>query len=151
MDAMAREIGDEAHFLFIYTREAHPEHFPEEFPAIDSIERKFANARVMRERHGTPRTMLVDDLDGAVHRQYSGGSNMAYIIDHTGRLHFKANWARELHLRRELRVAIAIRELKRNPDQRIVPYYHEGMSYDPGPRRENRITDEFFENTPARR
>jgi hypothetical protein len=113
MDALARELGEQAHFLFIYTREAHPEHFPEEFPPIDSIERKFANAGVMR--HDTPRTVLIDDLDGAVHRQFSGGSNMAYIVDHTGRLHYKANWTREPHLRRELQAAIAIRELKRTP------------------------------------
>jgi len=63
-----------------------------------------------------------------VHRPYSGGSNIAYIIDHTGRLHFKENWTRKPHLRRELH----------------------GMSYDPGRRRGNRITDGFFEGSAQR-
>jgi hypothetical protein len=29
MDAMAKELADEAHFLFVYTREAHPEKGPD--------------------------------------------------------------------------------------------------------------------------
>ena len=53
---------------------------------------------------------------------------MAYIINHTGRLHFKANWTRKPHLHRELH----------------------GMSYDPGRRRGNRITDGFFEGSAQR-
>lgn len=162
MDQMAREIGDAAHFIFVYTREAHPEKGPDypgelglppseeehPFPALTSIERKFENARTMRDLRQTPRTILVDDLDGSVHRQYSGGSNMSYILDHTGRLHYKANWTREAHLHRELLAAIEMRELKRDPERRVIPYYHEGISYDPSPSRERRVTDRFFESAP---
>ena len=144
MDALAREIGDKAHFLFIYTREAHPEHHPDEFPRHTSFAQKLEYARIMRQRHDTPRTILVDGLDGDVHRAYGGSSNMAWILDHTGRIHYKANWTREVHLRQELRAALEIRELKRNADQRVVAYYHEGMGYDASPTRSARTSDQFF-------
>jgi hypothetical protein len=83
----------------------------------------------MQAIHGTPRTILVDGVDGEVHRAYSGCANMSWIVDHTGRVHFKANWTREPDLRRALEAAIHLRELKRDPDARVMPYFTEGMAY----------------------
>ena len=144
MDALANEIGDKAHFLFVYTREAHPEQHPDEFPPHRTIEQKWEYAATMQQRQQSPRTILVDGVDGEVHREYSGSSNMSWILDHTGRVHYKANWTREPHLRSELLAAIEVRELKRDPERRAVPYYYEGIGYDPSPRRDNRTSDQFF-------
>ena len=149
MDAMANELADEAHFLFVYTREAHPEKGPDytmglglppteeehPFPALKSIEQKFEHARIMRELRETPRTILVDDLEGEVHRGYSGCSNMSWIIDHTGRVHFKANWTVAADLRNSLDAAIRIRDLKRDKHSEAVQYFTEGTGYNRVPRR----------------
>ena len=143
MDAMARELADEAHFLFVYTREAHPEKGPDyaenlglppteeehPFPALTSIEQKYEHARIMRELRQTPRTILIDDLEGEIHREYSGCSNMSWIIDHTGRVHFKANWTVAADLRNSLDAAISIREMKRDPHSIAVQYFTEGTGY----------------------
>ena len=148
MDQLARDYADRAHFIFVYTREAHPEKGPEymerlglpsttaehPFPPHASIEQKYEHARTMRALHETPRRILMDDLDGAVHRAYSGCPNMSWIIDHTGRVHFKANWTKEVDLRRALDTAVHLRELKRegdasDPESKPSAYYMEGMGY----------------------
>ena len=112
MDRLARDYEGQAHFLFVYTREAHPESHPE-FPAIRSIEQKWEHAQALKSRHETPRTILIDDVDGAVHRAWGGTSNMSWIIDHSGRVHFKSNWTHEPDLRASLDSAVKMRALKR--------------------------------------
>lgn len=142
MDQLARDFEGEAHFLFVYTREAHPEKGPDyaaglglpstkdhPFPAHINIEQKFDHARIMRDLRQTPRMVLVDDINGTVHRAYSGCSNMSWIIDHTGRVHFKANWTVAADLRRALEAAVGIRDIKRDRHAQAVQYYSEGMGY----------------------
>ena len=51
--------------MFIYTREAHP---GENVGHHDSFERKLACAKLLAEEAGIGRDILVDDLDGTVHR-----------------------------------------------------------------------------------
>ena len=94
MDQLARDFSEEAHFLFVYVREAHPDDYPERipFPAHKSLEQKIEQARIMRDMYSTPRTILMDDLEGEVHRKYSGLPNMSWIIDHAGRVAHKFSW-----------------------------------------------------------
>ena len=75
--------------MFIYTREAHP---GENVPGHDSFERKLACAKLLREEAGIGRDILVDDLDGTVHRAYGLMPNMTWVIDRGGRVVYKANW-----------------------------------------------------------
>ena len=112
MDQLARDYKDRAHFVFIYAREAHPDDFPQ-WPEHKSIEQKFEQAKIMKERHGTPRTIVIDDLQGAVHRAWSGMPNMSWIIDHTGRVYFKAGWTVAADLRAGLEDYFELREKMR--------------------------------------
>jgi hypothetical protein len=104
MDQLARDYADKAHFVFIYAREAHPGDFPQ-WPEHKTIEQKFEQAKIMKERHGTPRTIVIDDVEGAVHRKWNGMPNMSWIIDHTGRVFFKAGWTVASDLRAGLRIS----------------------------------------------
>ena len=126
MDQMARDYSGRAHFLFIYCREAHPDDFPD-YPAHRSIEQKAQHARDMQARHETPRTILVDALDGDVHRQYSGCPNMSFIIDHTGRVAYKAGWTVAADIRPVLEAVVGLRGAKRKG--RGPGYYREVISY----------------------
>ena len=128
MDELAREYADRAHFLFIYAREAHPERNPE-FPPHKSFEEKVERARMLRELNDSPRTFLVDVLDGDVHRMYAGLPNMSWVIDHTGRVSFKAGWTKVEDLRDALESTLRIRELKREEGQRMSTYYKESIGY----------------------
>jgi hypothetical protein len=79
----------EATWVFIYTREAHP---GENVPCHDTMERKLAGARLLREDTGIGRDILVDDLAGTVHRAYGLMPNMTWVIGRGGRVAFKADW-----------------------------------------------------------
>ena len=100
-----------------------------------AIEQKFDHAKTMQLRHQTPRTILVDDVEGTVHRAWSGCSNMSWIIDHTGRVHFKSNWTHEPDLRRALDSAVKLRDLKREGS--VNQYFTEGVWYSRSPGRES--------------
>ena len=122
MDQMARDFVDQAHFLFVYTREAHPDKFPEH-PAHRSFEQKTQHARDMQQRHNTPRAILVDTLDGEVHLLYGGMPNMSWIVDHTGIVAFKASWTDAPDIRAALAETLRVRELRREGGG--SPYYRE--------------------------
>lgn len=129
MDALAKEYADEAHHLFVYTRETHPEIAKREnlpYLKLTSYEEKVERARIMRDKWQTPRKILIDSLDGDVHRLYAGMPNMSWVIDHTGRILFKAGWTREDDVRPQLEVALKMRELKREGG---IQYYTERITY----------------------
>jgi hypothetical protein len=75
--------------MFIYTREAHP---GENVVHHDSFEGKLACAELLAEEAGIGRDILVDDLDGTVHRAYGLMPNMTWVISRGGRVAYKANW-----------------------------------------------------------
>lgn len=130
MDQLARDFQDQAHFIFVYVREAHPDDNPD-FPEHRSIEQKSQHARKMRERHGTPRKILVDSLDGDVHRLYGGIPNMSWIIDHTGRVAYKAGWTIAPEIREALEDVVRVRQLKREASENgtiFRTYYKESVS-----------------------
>lgn len=77
------------HSVFIYTREAHP---GEIRPAHESVDQKLTNARDMAERFSITRPMLVDDLEGTVHRAYGSLPNMTYIVGRGGTIVYRADW-----------------------------------------------------------
>ena len=96
-----------------------------------TIEQKFQHARDLQARHDTPRRIRVDTLDGDVHRTYGGIPNMSWIIDHTGRIAYKAGWTIESDLRSALENVAMVRELKREATQKGVnfrAYYKEEIT-----------------------
>src|SRR5579872_7076532 len=80
---------DEVQFLFVYAREAHP---GEQLPAHRSLEDKEQAAELFREEEHVEMPILVDTLDGKVHRQYGGAPNPTYLIDKAGRVAFRMLW-----------------------------------------------------------
>lgn len=123
MDQMARDFADQAHFIFVYVREAHPDDNPA-FPEHKSIEQKLQHARQMQEKHGTPRKIVVDSLDGGI-------PNMSWIIDHTGRVAYKAGWTIAPEIRDALEDVVRVRQLKREASekgQNFRTYYKESVS-----------------------
>ena len=131
MDELARDYADSVHWIFIYNREPHPDDYPDH-RAHRSVEQKFQHARDMRERHNTPRQILIDDLDGTVHREWGGLPNMTWIIDHTGHVAYKAGWTVASDIRQSLEDVVRVRELKRQAAEsgtRTPPYYVETLSF----------------------
>ena len=126
MDELARDYAEQAHHLFIYTRETHPEHARGLYEHFTSFEEKFGRAKVLQERHDTPRVILVDGLDGDVHREYAGVPNQSWVIDHAGRIAYKASWTTASEVRWALEGALTMREAKREGG---TIYYREFFSH----------------------
>ncbi len=113
MDQIAKDFADEAHHLFIYTRETHPEYARGIYEHFETFGEKMERAKILQERFNTPRKILVDDLDGGVHRQYAGAPNQSWVIDHTGHIAYKAAWTVAPDVREGLELALKTRESKR--------------------------------------
>jgi hypothetical protein len=83
--------GEDVQFLFVYVREAHP---GEELPAHSSVDDKMDAAKALRDEESVEMMILIDELDGAVHRKYGEMPNSTYVIDKSGRVAFRALWTR---------------------------------------------------------
>jgi peroxiredoxin len=92
LNRLHEEYSDgDVQFLFVYVREAHP---GEDLPAHRSLEDKVQAAELFREEEEVEIPILVDKLDGKVHREYGGRPNSTYLIDKSGRVAFRAFWTR---------------------------------------------------------
>ena len=89
MTAIAERFPEVA-FLVLYVREAHP---GGRIPPHGSMESKCRQARRIRAEEREGRTIVVDDLDGRVHRAYGAMPNMVYVISPTGRVRYRTDWS----------------------------------------------------------
>lgn len=118
MEEMAKEYAEQADFYFIYVRESHP---GDVYPHHTSYEQKLRHAKDFRDI-GVKRKMLINTLDGEVHRTYSGLSNMTWIIDRTGRVFYKASWTDAGDIRRALDELVGMEELKKQGKDNTLFY-----------------------------
>ncbi len=80
-----REVGS----YFIYTNEAHP---GELIPHHTCLAQKLAQARMMQERIGDTRPILVDTLEGDCHQYFGSMPNMTWILNRAGRPQYASDW-----------------------------------------------------------
>ena len=76
-------------FLMVYTRETHP---GENVRSHKKLEDKIEHARLFKELEKVQLRLLVDSLDGKIHKKYGMLPNMIYIINKEGRIVYKASW-----------------------------------------------------------
>ena len=106
INALAREFDRaEVQFFFIYVREAHP---GDRIPAHGSMAEKIRAAETLRDEEGIEIHILVDDLEGEVHRRYGKLPNPTYIIDKSGRVAFRALWTQPPVVEEALRQLLAV-------------------------------------------
>src|SRR5438094_148573 len=73
-------------FLFIYTGEAHP---GDRYRHHTSLEQKMAMAREFKQLEEMRMPVLVDHLDGTVHRAYGDRPNPCFVVNRDGRLAYR--------------------------------------------------------------
>jgi len=108
-------------FLIVYVRESHP---GENFSHHRSIEQKVAHALKLKEMEGVELRILVDDLQGAAHRQYGLLSNMVYLIDRDGTVVYKSDWTDAAELDDMCASLLRLEEMKKQS----VPIIRKGIS-----------------------
>jgi hypothetical protein len=67
-------------------------------PAHAGFEEKLASARRLRDELGITRPILVDDVEGTVHRDYGLLPNMSWVLDRGGTILYKAMWTSAAHI-----------------------------------------------------
>lgn len=112
--------GDEIDFVTLYVREAHP---GEHRDQASVAEEKQAAARALKKRDDLPWLVLVDDVDGSVHRRLDEKPNAAYLTDRTGTIVFRSLWAGDKRGLTEALDAVArgARPPEEESTRRLVP------------------------------
>ena len=83
-------------FLFVYAREPHP---GEVYPHHTSMEQKVSAARELQRLEEVRFPVLVDELDGRVHRAYGARPNPLFVVSRNGRLVYRSGHAEPIPLR----------------------------------------------------
>jgi hypothetical protein len=114
-------------FFTIYVREPHP---GEHYGPHGDFEQKLKFARDCREQDGIESPILVDEIDGRMHRSYGSMPNMIYIVDKNGRIAYKAMWTDHQEIASVLVNLVVADELQAQ-GVRVKPSYTERINYIP--------------------
>jgi hypothetical protein len=82
--------SDKVQFVDVLARQAHP---GPAAPAYRSVDQKMRDAERYKDEHKIPWPVIVDDLEGTVHRIYGGLADPTYLIDVDGKVSFYNMWA----------------------------------------------------------
>lgn len=127
MQKLIDEFDDRAHFLVVYTREAHPvgSKSPYAEGEWDPLWNRLTGVRVRepatlaerrelaahsRRKLELSQIMLTDALDDAVWRAYGAASSPAFVLDPAGRVVLRQVWLEPQAIGRELRRLLAAGE-----------------------------------------
>src|SRR3954469_1532188 len=108
--------NDDVEFLFVYIREAHP---GEKLPGHKSLEDKARAAENFRDDEDVEMSILVDEVNGKVHRKYGKMPNPTYLIDKSGRVAFRSLWSKVNSISAALEELLETQE-ERDTDHAIV-------------------------------
>jgi len=115
-DAFEEFSGEDVQFLFVYVREAHP---GERMPAHGSMQDKIRAAELFRENEEISMPIIVDELNGTIHRKYGKLPNSTFIIDKSGRIAFRSLWTRPAVVEEALDELLELQK-ERGADHAIV-------------------------------
>ncbi|HLH07316.1 MAG TPA: deiodinase-like protein [Terriglobales bacterium] len=107
---------DDVVFLFVYVREAHP---GEKLREHRSIKQKIRAAELFREEEDVSIPIVVDDLDGKIHKKYGKLPNPTYLIDKSGHVAFRALWTRAKTIEKALEELLRVQH-EQDTGQAIV-------------------------------
>ena len=86
-------------FFLLYTRESHP---AENYASHTSFDQKRSYARDLQRLEDVRIPIIIDHLDGRIHRAYGVWPNALFVIHKDGRLIFRSNMANDRELRQFL-------------------------------------------------
>jgi hypothetical protein len=90
LQELEERFRDDLAFAFVYVREAHP---GGSISQAHTLEEKREYARLLQESNGVSWPVLVDDLDGSLHRALDTNPNSIHVVGADGRILFRALFA----------------------------------------------------------
>lgn len=96
MNRLAKEYsGKRIAFYLVYTKESHP---GERYRHHESMEQKIAHARDLQRLEHVQFPILVDSLDGQVHRSFGPWPTSLFVVHRDGRLVFRSTIAEPVEI-----------------------------------------------------
>ncbi len=118
-----RDVGFE--FLTVYVREPHPgEHYHEH----RTWDEKLTYARDCQRQDMIQNPLVVDDLEGTVHRGYGEMPNMIYVVGKDGRIVYRSMWTDHQEIQSVLENLVQVDEAELN-GVRLRASYTEKLHY----------------------
>jgi peroxiredoxin len=117
LNALHAEYGERGvQFYLVYTKESHP---AERFPHHTSFEQKCAHARELQRLENVQVPVLVDDLDGTIHRAYGPWPTSLFVVHRDGRVVYRSTIANAAELRYYLHEMVAADRLAAAKPDRV--------------------------------
>ena len=85
----------------------------------------------MREQDGIKTRLLIDDLEGTMHRAYGEMPNMVYIVGKDGRIVYKSMWTHHDEIESMIKTLLMAEEAAAQ-GKRLRSSYTEKISFVPG-------------------
>ncbi|MCX4186512.1 hypothetical protein [Methylophaga sp. OBS4] len=119
--------GQQFAFALVYVREAHP---GESYPQAKQQDEKRANAERFRDFYQLDMPVIVDDIDGSLHRTLDTKPNSLHIISADGDILFQSLWSGDFDAVRQALIDIAAgRPPQRTVSQKMLMPFLRGAGY----------------------
>ncbi len=89
---------------------------------------KLDHARLFQARWSVRRAILVDELDGPVHRAYGMLPNMTYIVNSAGRIVYRADWT-DAHTVEWVLEYLQHEAAEKRTTRRVAPFFSELLGH----------------------
>lgn len=96
--------GEAARFVMLAVREAHP---GQAIGQPHTFDEKVRHAVELEAHHRLPFEVAIDDIDGTLHRRLGSRPSSAYLLDPSGTILFRAQWANQTEAIAEALAAVA--------------------------------------------
>jgi thiol-disulfide isomerase/thioredoxin len=119
--------GHLVRFVMLAVREAHP---GASIPQPHTADEKARHAAALRSHHALPFEVAIDALDGTLHRRLGSRPSSAYLVEPSGKIAFRAQWANETEAIGEALEAVASGRTPRRPAvTRTLPAIAKAMGF----------------------
>lgn len=81
------KLGDQVNIVLVYVREAHP---GEDFPQPQTLQEKIDHAKMLQQVYAVDFPVVVDGIDGELHKALDTMPNSAHLIGTDGTLLFRS-------------------------------------------------------------
>ena len=118
LKGLEERYGDHVQFVLLQVREAHP---GAEIDQPHTLQDKVQHAQLMREVYAVGWPVLVDDIDGTLHRQLGTEPNSLHIIGADGEILYRALFAGDAGVEKAIAAVAAGEQLTRKSSQSLLP------------------------------
>ena len=121
LKGLEERYGDHVQFVLLQVREAHP---GAEVGQPHTLRDKVQHAELMRKVYAVGWPVLVDDIDGTLHRQLGTEPNSLHIISADGEILYRALFAGDAGVEKAIAAVAAGEQLTKKSSQSLLPVFN---------------------------